>query len=142
MFAVSKWFEAHKSYFPKNGEGGNVYLKFVDYPQNFQKIDDLVINLQNQDDIIKSVNSWHTVFKVGPKLLQHVKIVHIVPMLQEFIEADDSNVTSDSMNATFFQQKLSQFLFSAKGARFKNEFKFAGIVPKRIHKMKQKQVFR
>ena len=62
---VSKWYQAYKKFYPSNGEGGNVYMKFVNYPENFQNIDNLVNTLEDQNDIIRTVSSWHTKFRVS-----------------------------------------------------------------------------
>ena len=66
----------------------------------------MVDDLQSQSDIIKSVDSWLTEFR-------------------SFVQEADHQVDWASITEEFFMEKLTQFLFSPRGARYKTQFKFS-----------------
>lgn len=102
---VTHWYMAHKEYFPSDGEGGQLYFKSINYAENFLKLDNLVNSLEEQTDIIKNVDSWHKEFKW-------------------FVEEAEV-VRWDNITEEYFLEKLTQFLFSPRGAKYKNQFKFS-----------------
>eukprot|EP00092_Neocalanus_flemingeri_P040503 GFUD01044108.1.p1 GENE.GFUD01044108.1~~GFUD01044108.1.p1 ORF type:complete len:1044 (-),score=198.42 GFUD01044108.1:97-3228(-) len=102
---VTNWYFAHKEYFPSDGEGGQLYLRSVNYSENFLKLDNLINNLEEQSDIIKYVDSWHREYK---------------KFAEEAEEVDWENITEE-----YFLKKLTQFLYSPRGAKYKNQFKFS-----------------
>ena len=42
-----------------------------------------------------------------------------------FVEETDSEVDWTRLSEDFFMEKLTQFLFSPRGAKYKNQFKFS-----------------
>jgi len=102
---VTHWYLAHKQYFPADGEGGQLYIRAVNYSKNFLKLDNLINNLEEQTDIIKDVDSWHREYK-------------------KFVEESET-VDWENISEDYFLQKLTQFLYSPRGAKYKTQFKFS-----------------
>ena len=105
---VTNWYFAHKEYFPGEGEGGQLYLRGVNYSENLVRLDRLVASLERESDIIRGVDSWHTQY------------MQFVEQLEDGTRPDWSNITEQ-----FFSARLTQFLFSPRGAKYKTQFKFA-----------------
>ena len=78
--SVTHWYFEHSKYF-NDGLQGQIYLKVnnlmfvdflkkkfyeknVDYVKSLKDLDTLVEIFENNRDVIKSVDSWHTEFKV------------------------------------------------------------------------------
>jgi len=102
---VTNWYFAHKEYFPSDGEGGQLYVRSINYSENFLKLDNLINNLEDQKDIIKYVDSWHREYK---------------KFVEESEEVDWENISEE-----YFLKKLTQFLYSPRGAKYKTQFKFS-----------------
>lgn len=102
----TSWYYAHKEFFPADGEVGQIYIRGVNYSKNFVQLENLVNNLEGQSDIIKNVDSWVAQYKI-------------------FVEETDKEVDWTRLSEEFFMEKLIQFLFSPRGAKYKNQFKFS-----------------
>ena len=71
-------------------------------PDNFDVVDRVMQELKNSTNFVKSVDSWHEKF---------TDFVN-----QEFLYNQPLKLPSAEMSKSFFQQKLTQFLFT-KGKR-------------------------
>ena len=71
-------------------------------PDNFDVVDRVMQELKNSTNFVKSVDSWHE------------KFTNFVN--QEFLYNQPLKLPSAEMSKSFFQQKLTQFLFT-KGKR-------------------------
>ena len=100
------WYEAHKKYFPEDGERGLIYLKETNYTENLQKIEDMISRLAGDKHLIKTIDSWTTKFK-------------------DFLSYDDPDFDWADLSEEMFQEKLSHFLFSPLGAKYRIMFKFS-----------------
>jgi len=103
------WYLAHKKYFSSDGERGSIFIKETNYTENFEKLDDMIANLESEQFVIRSIDSWHVQFK-------------------SFLEGDDPNFEWSLLNDTTFHEKLSHFLFAPMGAKYRNMFKFDGTL--------------
>ncbi|XP_077981544.1 patched domain-containing protein 3-like [Glandiceps talaboti] len=63
---VVEYLDASDQYFPSDGFTGDVYLRDVDYYTEYDKIDDLYDELENNDYIL-TVDSWFEDFRVWMK---------------------------------------------------------------------------
>eukprot|EP00090_Calanus_glacialis_P005513 TRINITY_DN14271_c0_g1_i1.p1 TRINITY_DN14271_c0_g1~~TRINITY_DN14271_c0_g1_i1.p1 ORF type:complete len:913 (+),score=178.94 TRINITY_DN14271_c0_g1_i1:65-2740(+) len=104
---IHGWYEAHKKYFALDGERGTIYIKETNYTDNFDKLEELVTKLENEELIIRSIDSWFMQFK-------------------KFLSMDDPNFEWNMLNETMFQEKLSHFLFAPMGAKYRLMLKFDG----------------
>eukprot|EP00090_Calanus_glacialis_P022071 TRINITY_DN34049_c0_g1_i2.p1 TRINITY_DN34049_c0_g1~~TRINITY_DN34049_c0_g1_i2.p1 ORF type:complete len:564 (-),score=121.57 TRINITY_DN34049_c0_g1_i2:171-1631(-) len=102
---VTHWYFEHRKYF-NDGLQGQIYLKNVDYVKSLKDLDILVDTFEKKRDIIKSVDSWHK-------------------ELKKYV-SEDSSPSWEHITPEYFQQKLSQFLHSPRGAKYKSQFKFSG----------------
>ena len=84
-------------------------LQETNYTENFEKLDDMIANLESEQFVIRSIDSWHVQFK-------------------SFLEGDDPNFDWSLLNDTTFHEKLSHFLFAPMGAKYRNMFKFDGTL--------------
>ena len=96
---LAKWFEANKKYFPFGGDRVTIWCSDVDYITEFDKLNQLSLKLENQTDIIDKVDSWTQEF-------DRYKSIH---HLEE---------------TKTYDQAFTQFLFSPKGGKYRERFKF------------------
>jgi len=101
------WYRAHKKYFAMDGERGTIYIKETNYTENFEKLEAMVTKLENEEHIIRSIDSWYMQFK-------------------KFLRVDDPSFEWASLDETTFNEKLSHFLFAPMGAKYRIMLKFDG----------------
>ena len=106
FFLVSKWYEAHKKYFSENGESGLIYLKETNYTENLAAIEKMIHRLEADQHLIRKIDAWPTQFK-------------------DFLSYDNPNFDWADLDEDLFHEKLSHFLFSPMGAKYRIMFKFA-----------------
>ncbi|XP_017768460.1 PREDICTED: protein patched homolog 3-like [Nicrophorus vespilloides] len=93
-------------YFPNNGFEAATYVGAVNYTYEFKNVIHIDSQLENSSDIVTDINSW-----VGP-FRNYVKVNYKIDIYNETLEE------------TKFNDFLSKFLFSMKGAQFQGNFKF------------------
>jgi len=108
---VAKWFEVKNNLYPKFGEPGFVMVKQVNVSAEMDKFDELINKLTGPDQEwnINKVQPWHIGFR---------------NYVNKFKE---SNATFEQLvkNETYFRGKLTQFLFSPRGAIYQPYFWFS-----------------
>lgn len=60
---LAKWFSAKEGYFPSDGEIVTLYMTGLNYPEELDKIESLLTELDNATDIIRSSSSWYPDYK-------------------------------------------------------------------------------
>lgn len=108
---LAKWFGVNEKYFPFGGERITVWLHDVDYTTEMENVWKLSNMLKNQTDIIDNVDSWVEKFVDYSKLSS--------PVLPSF--SGDFDQFHDSL---YFSHKMTQFLFSPSGAKYRSQFVF------------------
>jgi predicted RND superfamily exporter protein len=108
---LSKWFVANERYFPFGGDRVTVWCSGLDYVNELEQINNLVLTLANQTDIIDNVDSWTT------KYLEYIQLPSY--SLSSW-DGDFKQFGNDS----YFYHKLTQFIFSPMGAKYRGQFKF------------------
>ena len=96
----------------------------MNYTRDFSKLESLVNELENQTDIIKNVDSWLKEYKVS----QYHPLLSppLTSYPQAYVELETGGgVDWDNMSEEAFLGNLTQFLFSPRGARYKNQLKFS-----------------
>jgi len=108
---VAKWFEVKNTLFPNFGEPGYVMIKQIDIPREMDNFDLLVGKMRagNQSWNVNSVQPWHSGFRDYV-----MKFNTENKTFEELIKDDD-----------FFKRKLTQFLFSPRGAIYQPYFWFS-----------------
>ena len=107
---LRQWFEANARYFPGDGERVVVYMAEMDWPQDLARVEKLVTDLSEAENIIKSVDSWYPAFK-------------------QFSNTNlGSDIPTTALDNLTFNKYLTQFLYNADpstlGLRFIPNFKF------------------
>ena len=105
---LAKWFNANQKYFPFGGDRVTVWCNGLDYVNELDRLDDLANRLSNQTDIIDKVDSWTTPFV-------------------EYIKLSTPGISTQGfphLNESMFHAKLTQFLFSPRGGKYRPQFKF------------------
>ena len=109
---LRQWFEANSRYFPGDGERVVVYMAEMDWPEDLARIEKLVTDLSQAENIIKSVDSWYPAFKQ----FSNTKL--------------GSDIPDTALDNLTFNNHLTQFLYNADpsslGLRFIPNFKFLG----------------
>ena len=85
-----------------------VWCNGLDYVNELDRLDDLANRLSNQTDIIDKVDSWTTPFV-------------------EYIKLSTPGISTQGfphLNESMFHAKLTQFLFSPRGGKYRPQFKF------------------
>eukprot|EP00092_Neocalanus_flemingeri_P006866 GFUD01007412.1.p1 GENE.GFUD01007412.1~~GFUD01007412.1.p1 ORF type:complete len:1065 (+),score=241.14 GFUD01007412.1:250-3444(+) len=108
---VAKWFEMKNTHYPFGGEPGFIMIKQIDIAKEFDKFDEMVEKLRSPEQRwnINKVQPWHPGFR---------------DYVNKFKNTNDSFEVLIS-NETYFRDKLTQFLFSPKGAIFQPNFFFS-----------------
>ena len=78
----------------------------MDYIGEFDKLNSMAAELTNQTDIIDKVDSWTLEFERYGSVYNLMDFDHQV------------------LNKSVFNEVLTQFLFSPKGGRYRQQFKF------------------
>ena len=108
---LSRWFKINEQYFPFGGDRVTVWYAGLDYVGEMEQIHNLAVTLSNQTDIIDNVDSWTT------KYLEYIQLPSY--SLSSW-DGDYRQFGNDS----YFYHKLTQFLFSPYGAKYRPQFKF------------------
>ena len=82
-------------------------MKDTNYTENLDKIEQLISRLESEDRLIKHIDAWPVKFK-------------------EFLSYDNPQFDWSSLDEDMFHEKLSHFLFSPMGAKYRIMFKFEG----------------
>jgi len=106
---VAQWFESKREFFPSAGEPGFIMIQQVDIPKEFSKIEELVTKMENLTGNIAYITPWHTDFR------EYV----------ETFKTDNKTFEELLLEEGYFRNKLTQFLFSPKGAIYQANFWFA-----------------
>ena len=81
--------------------------------RHLEKVKSLVESLDSKPEIISSTSAWYSGF-------------------EKYVEDNFLSTTEDLISANvtkeFFQEKLTQYLFSPKGAIYMNQFNFEGEI--------------
>ena len=103
------WYETEEVYFPGDGEIATLYMTDLNYPEELDKIENLVSNLSAIPENIKSVSSWY------PGLKTYINDAVGV--------ADDGvGVPQEILSLTNFNNYTSMFLFSPDGSKMATKF--------------------
>eukprot|EP00095_Tigriopus_kingsejongensis_P012251 snap_masked-scaffold472_size162276-processed-gene-0.4 protein:Tk12251 transcript:snap_masked-scaffold472_size162276-processed-gene-0.4-mRNA-1 annotation:"hypothetical protein DAPPUDRAFT_306990" len=105
---LSQWFAANEKFFPEEGERVTINIGPIDYSEELWKINLLVDKLKNETEIVSSVDSWFSGFK---------DYMEKNDLVQDFFE-------TFHVNNTEFYFRLTQFLFSPNGAKYRTNFQF------------------
>ena len=95
-------------FFPSNGERIFVFVTELKLPEELYKLDLTIDDLESQTDIVTDVDSWYPKFKKYHG--------------DHFLEEDGASV--NDLTKEQFSNRLTQFLFSPKGARYRMLFRF------------------
>lgn len=94
-------------FYPQAGERGTVYFGALNYSQELHKIGELGQAMERSEGVA-SVTSWYD-------------------LMADYTWKDTGeDIRGKELNATFFSEILSSFLFSPAGTRFQTYFHFAG----------------
>jgi len=108
---VAQWFEMKNTHYPSGGEPGYIMIKKIDIAREFDKFDEMVGRLRapQQSWNINKVQPWHTGFR---------------DYVNKF-KRENESFEALIRNEDYFREKLTQFLFSPKGAIFQPNFWFS-----------------
>ena len=105
---LARWFQVNQQYFPFGGDRVTVWCTGLDYVNELERLDNLAKRLTEQTDIIDDVDSWTGHF------IDYVKVSSPAGRFQGFPHLNESE----------FHSKLTQFLFSPRGGKYRPQFKF------------------
>ena len=108
---LSKWFVANEVYFPFGGDRVTVWCSGLDYVNEMEQINNLALTLANQTDIIDNVDAWTT---------QYLDYIQLPSYSLSSWDGDYKQFSNDS----YFYHKLTQFMFSPRGAKYRSQIKF------------------
>ena len=91
-------------YFPSNGEKIFLFVTDLKLPDELGKLDATIQALQAETDIISEVDSWYPVFS---------------KYHSDYFQELDGGLSVNELNHTQFSSRLTQFLYSPKGARYR-----------------------
>lgn len=113
--SLDLFFDKSEEYFPNTGFRVTVFLHEIDYGTDLARVQAFVDDLRNQTDIVNEVDSWTDNF---------VKYVnnHFVPSSAD----SEHRLPALKMNSSLFNDRLSQFLHSPNGGKYRARFKFDG----------------
>ena len=108
---LSKWFVTNEKYFPFGGDRVTVWCSGLDYVNELKEINQLALTLANQTDIIDNVDSWTTQY------LEYIQLpsYSLSPWDGDFRQFG---------NESYFYHKMTQFIFSPRGAKYRGQIKF------------------
>jgi len=103
---LRKWVDIHSEYYPENGWTADVYSESLNHT-HLASIEELTNGFENLRDAggLRAVNSWW-------------------PKMREFAAESKNMSLEDLSTEETFPMVLSDFLFSASGAPYKNNFIF------------------
>ena len=108
---LAQWINFNEKYFPSKGARVTVWCHDLDYVQDLEQLHKMSEKLSAQDDIIDDVDAWFD------KFLDYAS-------LQSSAVDPWSGNFSDFQTGKYFNHKLTQFLFSPAGARYRDKFRF------------------
>ncbi len=108
---LSKWFVTNEKYFPFGGERVTIWCSGLDYENELEQINQLALKLANQTDIIDNVDSWTT---------QYLEFIKLPSYQMPPWDGDFQQLSND----TYFSHKMTQFIFSPLGAKYRGQIKF------------------
>jgi predicted RND superfamily exporter protein len=100
---LAQWFQMNRKYFPFGGDRVTIWCHGLDYQNELEKLDDLAKRLSDQKDIIDNVDSWST---------------HFLDYLKKM------NLPKTNKNETLFKENITQFFYSPRGSKYRQQFKF------------------
>eukprot|EP00095_Tigriopus_kingsejongensis_P001088 maker-scaffold193_size270907-snap-gene-0.15 protein:Tk01088 transcript:maker-scaffold193_size270907-snap-gene-0.15-mRNA-1 annotation:"hypothetical protein DAPPUDRAFT_306990" len=103
---IAKWFVKNKEYFPFGGDRVIIYCHNVDYIHDYESIANLVDQIKQQTDIVDDVESWTDPF---------------TNYMNKYFDPDFPVLP---YNQSYFNSKLSQFFFSPRGGKYREQFEF------------------
>ena len=111
---LSDFFIKNKEFFPFGGDRVTVYCHDVDYVNDYYELDYLVKQIEAQTDIVDNVDSWTN--KFNKYFNDH------------FVGRDDDPMPETAFDNGEFQERLTQFLYSPLGGKWRNKFQFNGTL--------------
>ena len=111
---LSDFFIKNKEYFPFGGDRVTVFCHDLDYVNDYFELDNLVKQIEAQTDIVDNVDSWTNNFNKY--------------MNDHFVNNGDPQMPGTELAKEDFRQRLTQFLFSPLGAKWRNTFNFNGTL--------------
>jgi len=108
---LAKWFGVNEKYFPFGGERVTVWFYNVNYTNEVENVLKLSNALKSQTDIIDKVDSW------VEKFIDYSELYS--PVLPSFFGNFDQ-----FHDTLYFSHKMTQFLYSPSGAKYRSQFKF------------------
>ena len=102
---IAKWVSANTKYFPNDGERVTVYITDVNLTTDLSKIATFIEQLEENDNVVSSVNSWIPGFK---------------DYLEKYFYIDISDTENESESDLY--EALWYFIFSPDGYRFLPNF--------------------
>jgi len=108
---VAQWFEMKNTHYPSTGEPGYIMIKQIDITREFENLDLMVKKMRSsaQRWNINKIQPWHIGFR---------------DYVNKFKKSNESfDVLME--NESYFREKLTQYLFSPKGAIFQPNFWFS-----------------
>jgi uncharacterized membrane protein YgcG len=120
---IAQWFANSKRHFPSQGERATIYFSGTRLPEDLPKIEWLVGQLEEERDIVDSVDAWTTPY------LDYLKKMGAGGW-DDLSNSSSSNSSSSSGNSSSssitFGGSLTQFLYSPAGAGYQRQFRFGG----------------
>ena len=101
---LAKWFQANKVYFPFGGDRVTLWVANVDIHQDFEALNQMAQTLSEQRDIVDQVDSWTEDFN---------------RYTDQYFGTKAWQLSPDAFN-----DKLAQYMYSPKGGRYRQQFKF------------------
>lgn len=101
---LAQWSQNQQKYFPSQGELVHVFFTDMQMPEELEKLDQVVRELQNQTDIISHVDCWLTSFQT---------------YYRSHFEGNPLQLDENT-----FKKRLTQFLFSPSGSKHRMMFKY------------------
>ena len=109
---LGDWIKTNEKYFPGSGTRVTINIGGINYESEFWKLESLVNSLQKETNIVSSVDSWMSEFR-------------------NYLEGNgilDGVFDSTGMNHTEFYFRLTQFLYSPRGAKYQKNFQFDSLL--------------
>jgi len=107
---LAQWHAHSNKYFPSRGEQVTVFFAGLDLPGELHKMDDMHRRLGEQTDIVASVDSWYNEFKKYTE--------------KNFLDGESVL----SMYEEEYHDKLTQFLYSPIGSKYRFFFTNDGVL--------------
>ena len=109
---LAKWVAATKKYFPFGGDRVTVYFSDADPIREYENLNQLALNIQDQTDIVDNVDAW--TFSFNEYYNKYFTT-----------GAEDDALPYKKISPQEFSETFTQFLYSPKGSKYRLKFKFA-----------------